>query len=91
MKTVGRLLLLLLLVCDWAAETPFSPAMTSTECVWHKVEGAEPAHHSSSPVPPTLHVWNATSLPLWTVARLATDEPGPAHPRLIYVIMSLRC
>jgi hypothetical protein len=88
MHAIGRLLLLLLLACDWAAETPFSPPMTSTECVWQRAEGGESARLACLPAPPTHSVLAATSLP--PLASSLTEEPGRPHPSLIYTFMSLR-
>jgi hypothetical protein len=95
---IGRLLLLLLLACDWAADphqgtSPLSRPLASTECICHSLahreavrQGCLPALQGGPGGPPA-HV----STP-WPRPAPRVQEPPDTAPAagFVYVFMSLR-
>jgi hypothetical protein len=91
MRTVaGRLFLLLLLACDWAAETPLSGALTSTECVCQSGH-CQGFRVACSPAPQAGPACvHAGCPPEACLGLLASGAPPARTDRLVYVLMSIR-
>jgi hypothetical protein len=97
---IGRLLLLLLLVCDWAADpslgtSPLSAPLASTESFCHSLAHREAVRQGCRPapqggpggLPPHPHA----EVPPPPHAQMAQEPPTPAPASsLVYVFMSLR-
>jgi hypothetical protein len=95
---IGRLLLLLLLACDWAVDSfqgtsPLSRPLGSTECFCHSLahrqaicQGCLPAPQAGPGGPPAL-----TGMAPPRPALRAQESPDAAPAAgLVYVFMSLR-
>jgi hypothetical protein len=92
----GRLLLLLLLACDWAVDpyqgtSPLSAPLASTESFCHSLAHQQATRQACLPAPQGGHCTLSpfADTPPLPPAEAALEPPAPALSR-VYVFMSLR-